>query len=373
MPSLDTARRLKVECLANGICISEAAREALTFGEHPLSVFEYPTTSGVTFFTQDDIYVNGPFHGVYQKTARAILDVSRKDGTFAVRWDDFEQTVEVMPLPGFLEARNSEGGRICSVVMSHADRARLSPISGCAFNCQFCDTNLMPYRVASKEEVLEGLAAALADSVLPARHVLISGGTPSPEDWPAIDETVEAVLRCCPLPVDVMLAPREDSLATVDKLVAWGTHGFAINLEIFDDDIARRLVPEKAELGRKTYARWIERAVELTGGRGRVRSLLLVGLEPMERTLEGVEWLARLGCDPVLSPFRPGSGTPLESHPVPDAALLTRLWLEASEVVSQYDVRLGPRCIPCQHNALAFPDGTDAYYFSCKADPDEQT
>jgi hypothetical protein len=111
------------------------------------------------------------------------------------------------------------------------------------------------------------------------------------------------------------------------------------------------------------YFDFIDKAVNAFGI-GKVRSLLIVGLEPPEDTLEAVYQLARRGCDPVLSPFRPDPSTPLRSLPPPTAELLERIYLESLEIISPYPVKLGPRCIPCQHNTLTFSDGTDAYFHS---------
>ena len=95
-----------------------------------------------------------------------------------------------------------------------------------------------------------------------------------------------------------------------------------------------------------------------------MRSLLLVGLEPLERTLAGIEFLASLGCDPVLSPFRPAPGTELSDHRPPSADLMLEAWERSSQIVERHDVKLGPRCIPCMHNTVTAPDDSGAYYYS---------
>lgn len=165
------------------------------------------------------------------------------------------------------------------------------------------------------------------------------------------------------MPVDVMMAPRHDT-KLIDQLFEWGVYGYAINLEIFDEETAKCIAPQKRRLSLRAFEQNIERAVQRTGGNGRVRSLLLVGLESEERTLRGVEFLSRLGCDPVLSPFRPAPGTALANHPSPPYEVLESVYLKSLEIVERYRVKLGPRCIPCTHNTLTFADSTDAYYFS---------
>src|SRR5574340_1458117 len=106
-----------------------------------------------------------------------------------------------------------------------------------------------------------------------------------------------------------------------------------------------------------------DRAVRAFGP-GRVRSLLIVGLEPEESVLRGVEFIASHGVDPVLSPFRPAPGTRLADVRPPSADAMRRLYESAEEIAQRHGVKLGPRCVPCQHNTITFPDGTDAYVYS---------
>src|SRR5262249_22894405 len=95
-------------------------------------------------------------------------------------------------------------------------------------------------------------------------------------------------------------------------------------------------------------------------GPGRIRSLLMVGLESMEATLAGVEFLALRGCQPVLSPFRPAPGTRLEKMPPPRTEFLVEVYLRAREIGDRRGVNLGPDCLPCQHNTLTFPDDANS-------------
>jgi hypothetical protein len=206
------------------------------------------------------------------------------------------------------------------------------------------------------------MEVARTDARVPVHHVLISGGTPTRRDFGYYDEVCGAVVAAAGMPVDVMMVARPET-DWIDRLVDLGVHGFSINLEIYGD-AASSITRLKHRIGLSALARNIERAVELTGGQGRVRSAVVVGLEPLESTLEGVEFLARLGCDPVLSPFRPAEGIRLARTRPPSIDFQERLYLEALEIACRHGVKLGPRCIPCQHNTLTFPDGSADYYFS---------
>lgn len=361
--ALTAMERLKISCLTNGIRVTPQAEEMLSQGgKVPLTIREYATTGGVTLELEQDIFVNAPFAEWYTTRAEASLELDPVNGNLYVAFEGQVYAARALPLPGYLGRQDSQGRPVQATTMSHADRVRLSPIFGCSFSCRFCDFVGKKYVRRPAEQVLEGLQVAQQDAVLPVKHVLISGGTPSARDYGYLDDIFERVIRTAGMPVDVMLAPRKNDI--VDRLAAWGVHGYSINIEVFDEQIAAEIAPQKHRLGHKQYAQSISRAVENVGSTGRVRSLILVGLEPEESTLAGVEFLARLGCDPTLSPFRPGSGTPLENTPPPSQEMLERVYLRSREIVERFGVKLGPRCIPCQHNTLTLPDGSSGYYYS---------
>ena len=363
--SPESALDLKISCLARGVRVLPSAKEHLSRGGRvPLSIHEYPTTGGVTFILRGDVFINAPFDEWFCESAEARLDWDKPTEQFVVRFRGEAFPVSLLPLPGYLGTQDDDGTLVSRIVMSHADRARLSPLNhGCAFSCKFCDLAAKKYTKYTTDKVLRALSVAKSDNALPVRHVLVSGGTSNASDQPYFDEIVRTVVHEAGCPVDVMMTPRRE-IGFVDEYAGWGLKGFSLNLEVFAPEVAKSVAPEKARLGLETWARAIRRAVDLTGGHGRVRSLLVVGLEPLESTLAGVEFLARLGCDPVISPFRPAQGIQLSHIPPPSEEFLRTVFTRGSEIAHQYGVLLGPRCIPCQNNVLAVPIGQSGYYFS---------
>jgi hypothetical protein len=259
--------------------------------------------------------------------------------------------------------------------VTHTDRVRVSPISGCAWKCKFCD---LPYEFAYRKKhadnLLEVIRVAQRDPLSPARHVLISGGTPrapiparpgrpGSDDEAWIDGVFEHLAERSPLPVDVMMPPRRD-LGHPAWLRGVGVTGVSINLEISDPDRARALAPAKAKVGREHSLRYIEHAVEAFGV-GFVQSLLVFGsaIEPLESTLRGVRSLVERGCVPVLSAFRPHHLTPLADAPAASYEEMVDVLARATEICVQVDngVLPGPRCIACCHNTVTIPDDSPFY------------
>ena len=141
----------------------------------------------------------------------------------------------------------------------------------------------------------------------------------------------------------------------------------SVNLEVSDPARALKITPNKArKLGRQHYLDYIEVAVEAFGV-GFVQSLMVFGddVEPLESTLRGVRDLVERGCLLVLSPFRPDPNTPMAKRGArpPSVDDMKRAWEGTLAVCATVGgpIKPGPRCIPCHHNTLTFPDGSNFY------------
>lgn len=355
--ALDTAEQreledLKIAMLSRGVRM-DADTLARLGGAQNITAHEYATTGGIPF-RMGDIYVNAAFDEWYCDSSTVTFGYD--DSPHLVFAGKRFEIDEVYPLPGYLGCENDRGVRIDDIAFSHLDRVRLSPIVGCAYDCAFCD---LPGRINLRPlaDIQSAAEVALADERLPPRHLLISGGSPGPRQWPEFTDTLVALVRSLSprLPVDVMMSSGPGTVELVHRLVDAGAHGFALNIEVESSDAATVHIKGKHRRARPHFDATVSAAVDRLGSTGRVRSLILPGLEPVEETLNGVEHIASLGADPVLSPFRPAQGTQLvDAEPVSAEAL--RLVLDGSRsIASRHGVRLGPRCLPCQHNTLGFP------------------
>lgn len=366
-------QRIKVQLMTEGLGIDRDTKANLErFVDRPLTLSDYASTSGITLRLEDDIWVNAPIsefnpNFVDNPSNRLIFE-----GEHTLIVNERESyAAELIPVPDYHDKKLRDGSPITWIAVTHSDRVRLSPIKGCALQCDFCD---IPFDRKSEEpryrggkdidNIVEATEIALEDSALPAQHVLISGGTPRKKDYQYENEVYERVVEACSgIEVDIMMVPIR-GLLRIRHLKEAGINGLSINMEVWGSEVSRSIMHNKAKSSRDNYLRFIDDAVREFGP-GKVRSLLLVGLESIEDTLQGVEALAQRGCDPVLSPFRPDPITPLALMRPPSSSELLEVWQRSMEIVERYEgVKLGPRCIPCMHNTLTFPDGTGAYYYS---------
>lgn len=355
--SLTQAQRLKFGLLGNGLHVTVRARDMLAdlTGDGRLSSADYASTSGIILQLDDDTWVNAPiidFNPNFVTDSQYRLDYV--DG-FVVHGETLESSASIWRRPRF-HGTHGPYGELNNLVVTHTDRARLSPLRSCAMKCSFCnipfDDPLEFYRFKPLDAAIHAVQTAVDDPIQPARHLLISGGTPKPKDAERLGQLYTAVIKAFPdLPVDIMNVP-------IPKLFDWQTLGqeknfseVSINLEIFSRDIARAIAPHKYHRGRSFYLDEIEKAATALGS-DRVRSMLIVGIEPLSSTLEGVTAIIERGGVPVLSPFRPDPSTPLSDARPPTAGELLHAFLRAEELADRLGSRLGPDCTPCTHNTL---------------------
>jgi hypothetical protein len=353
--TLSAAETLKFEVLAAGIKIDERAREYIgrANGDRPLTPADYASTSGVILRLDGDVWVNAPIpehNPNFVDETRFTL--TERDGRLTLEGRGLSASASFWLPPRYHDEVNEHGVAHATYAFTHSDRVRISPIAGCAYTCKFCD---LPYEFRYRRKDVEGLVAAIAaardDPVQPAHHILISGGTPRPDDFDYLRQVYETVITTFQdLPVDIMMVPIPE-IVDVPWLADLGVNELSINLEIFNETIARDVMPRKFRAGRDELLRFAGAAAEILGP-GRVRSMLMVGLEPLEDTLAGVRALIDIGCVPVLSPFRPDPLTPLRDVPPPTADDMRETYQLAFEICRAAGSPLGPSCRPCAHNTL---------------------
>lgn len=370
---LSRAERAKFEIFFGGIAISKAAEEYVMkpYGQRPLTLADYASTSGVSLVLDHNVWVNAPIaqyneNFVFEPKYDLIFDGNglilrnREE-----RWDVPAQFV---PVPAYFNERTEAGDLFTEFVHTHTDRARLSPVRGCAMRCKFCD---IPYEFKGRylpkpiDRLIEAARRAINDPVQPAAHFLISGGTPGARDYEYLRQTYLTLIKeFSEVHFDIMMAPMPE-LLDLDELDKAGVGELSMNVELWDPEVAARIMPEKFRQGRTAYLDFIARSVDKLGTH-RVRSILIVGLETKESTLEGVEALAKVGCATVLSPFRPDPITELATHPPPTPDEMIDVYWRARAISEKYGLKLGPKCTPCSHNTLTLDDGSGAYGYHAK-------
>jgi len=120
------------------------------------------------------------------------------------------------------------------------------------------------------------------------------------------------------LDVHLIVYPPED-LHMLD-LLKDSNFSIAMNSEIYDKKLFNKYCPGKKIIaGQNHTLTSLGKAVEILG-RGRVFSIFVGGLEPLESLEKGLQELSALGVTPIINVFHPDPGTPLENHSSPSVS-----------------------------------------------------
>ncbi len=340
--------KLKARLLEKGIKVSEGAKKVLDKQSDIWLMDDYITCSGITLKYENQYATVGveessPYELVEKRKKLYITDGS----------DEIETTV-ITPPDYMKDELIIDGKKITVYVNTYTDRTRLQLMSGCSNNCKFCNAVEFKYELNSIKGMEEALEIALKQTK--TRHLLISSGSVWEHDLEKITEMYDYfVKKYSYLDIDIMMTPRgftnyNDSSqyeGYIKHLKEIGVHGLSINMELNNPTYLKRYCPEKYAIGQKNYLKFLETAVKVFG-KDKVRSLLIVGIEPLEETLKGVEKLAKIGVNPVLSPLFPYG----EANFPPKADLFIEAKEKSEEICKKYKIKMGPLCKPCTHNVL---------------------
>ncbi len=124
----------------------------------------------------------------------------------------------------------------------------------------------------------------------------------------------------------------------VDRLFAAGADRLAISLEIWDQELARKIMPGKMKYtGRRRHLEALE-YIAATHGRNRACSNFIVGLEPADSLLEGADYLASRGIVPIASVWIPFGRPVLGSMKAPDLDYYRKVKLGLAGIYEKYGI-----------------------------------
>lgn len=123
---------------------------------------------------------------------------------------------------------------------------------------------------------------------------------------------------------------------SLDRVFAAGADRVSMSLEIWDEELARVVMPGKAKaIGRTHHLDCLE-YVASTFGAGKACSNFIIGLEPAESCLEGAEYLAARGVVSIASVWIP-FGRPVQgSMRVPDLAFYRAVKLGLARIYEKH-------------------------------------
>lgn len=343
---------LKIGLLNQGIRFSPEAKKALARkGSIRQGVFQ---SVDLTF--PNGSVINSPYHNKFSDLT-----------PYCIEWNgtDFLLSYEKVPLSTVTLAaadphrdRTASGGtRFRDAAFLATDRLRIHHEFRCYFKacgngCRFCNLK-QKTGCFSIEDVCEVIDFYLEH--VPFRHFLIGGGSGcDAEETSNILALVRHIRSKSDKPIYAMCLPPKD-LSVLSEYHKAGINEIGFNLELFDRAIAAEIMPGKGQIPLSQYEMAYREAVRLWGRHGDVRSLMVLGLEPLNSFYQGIAWLCKLGVMPIVSVFRPMDNIGLRHALPPSNEQIETAFYRGAEIAAQYGLILGPACHACRNNTLSMP------------------
>ncbi len=342
--------RLKIALLNQGARISSSAKFSLAW--------KGGMREGV--YRSLDIDIDGSKYNVPLSTKLSALspfEIDYRDGRFVLCYHGQGIVPVDMDLRFPYLTKATRGGiPLERIFLLATDRLRIQNCSFCTFveakmKCRFCEAIHYPIQFRT-DDVLEAIEGIFSLENRPFRHVMIGGlSNHRGQEREPILKICRRIRQFSDMPIYLMCLPPED-LSDIDAYIQAGVTEFGFNLEVFDQDIAREIMPGKGLIPLDQYDAAFRYAHERLRGSGWVYSALVVGLEPGASLLAGVEHLCRMGVRPILSPFLALPETPFQSRIPLSNAEIRDIYHETLCILAKHGMELGPDCPECRNNTL---------------------
>ena len=340
---------LKIMLLSHGITISKEAEQLLK----KVNGINYKEFEALDLVIENKYYISVPYQTEFAPLSPFKIDIY-DEKLYLFYYDTRMFSVFVRGEDPLANRTTKAGIAFSEISYLGHDRLRIYHRLGCHFkqlskSCDFCDidNDNRILTLASIQEVIETYK-----NHPQIKHFLIGGGSQPPnDDFEFVCKIAKLLKKTCSKPIYLMSLPMKNR-NILNKLKVSGVTEVAFNIEIYDRKIAELYMPGKGLIPLTTYLDALKEAVSVFGNTGGVRSIFIVGLEPKETLLKGIEEVCKIGVSPILSLFKPIENTPLHYLLPPSDAEILDIVIKAEDICKKYGVQLGPTCSFCEDNTL---------------------
>ena len=160
--------------------------------------------------------------------------------------------------------------------------------------------------------------------------------------------TISEITKVSKLPIFIEIGPLNRQ--EIESLHSTGTDSISFNLEVYDQKMREKVIPGKAKKNPLDVYLSSMRTASEVFGENQVSSWILIGLEPPEKTIEGIRKIAEAGAIPLPKPFRPLYGADYEKKKPPrveDAVLIYGEWLDTIKECGLNPLKAKAGCARC--------------------------
>ncbi|HPR63438.1 MAG TPA: hypothetical protein PK014_04395 [Thermoanaerobaculia bacterium] len=274
-----------------------------------------------------DIWMNVPVEEDFVQNTPYFL---KKTSTGYIVWDSRENInypVMIPPTPDWYNQKTYRGNPMSMVGVLQGTYLGIYIANSCMFwhpkvamNCKFCTTglNVGVNEIVNKdvEEVVEVCRTAKERSGVTFVH--FNSGWQGGKGVEIVAPYIKAIREKVGLFTGVQLVPEpKETLWKYDWLIDLGANHFSFCYEFHNPQYFRDLLPGKEKyLSREAFFN----AMEYTSrklGKGKVSGEIIAGVEPLEDTLQAIDYITSVGAFPTVCIFRPVIGSDMEHYPTP--------------------------------------------------------
>jgi len=276
-------------------------------------------------------------------TEKSTYELHQDDDGFYLHCAGEDERVDLVETPAFYHKETRSGARMGSISSLHDRLLMLYPTMGCGFfaksgaACQYCQYESMLNEeeppIHDPLDLVEVVRAALEEREVDTVY-LYNGFAPGADaGLKRLLPVIALLRRHLPYQQIALETVAPTDLHVIDELYDAGLDIFVCNLELNDEKRFAEVCPGKAENGGQERI-WeaLHHACSVFRA-GAVVSHLIVGLEPLESTIEGMKSMVEAGIVPLLIPFRPLPATPLADQSLASLDDVEQALLIQSELV----------------------------------------
>ncbi len=334
---------LKLDLAIRGAVLDETVRSQENLFHGPTA--HGPVSRSVELILPGDVLVSAPVDQSY--TSDSPYKLVQTKGRFLLESDGETAEVRLVEQPRYYAMQTRSGIPMSSIGASYGPYIAINPAPRCSFSsqgtqCHFCDATTQGTERTEPipvEDVIDTVRAAFADGS--SEFVYLHMGYVDSDDAGVqfIEPYVRAIKRHFDTLVAVQLQPPREN-RWIDYIYAIGVDAISYSVEIHDEKILESLCAGRSQqVGRSRYYDALRHAATIFPN-GTVWSDLIVGLEPIESTLAGLDALVDIGVLPVLSVFHPLSDTELRDHPMPTTQDVAPVFAYLFERVRQAGINM---------------------------------
>jgi hypothetical protein len=294
-----------------------------------------------------EIWMNAPVVESFVQTSPYVLHNGSGGLEIHDERENFRYPIRVPERPVWYGWETSHGTPMARVGVLQGTYLGIYINPVCEFwktslQCRFCTTgqNVGGAETATKDidDVVETCRAAKEQSG--ATFVHLNGGFEGGHGLEHVEPFVRAIKDRVGMLVGVQLTP-ERELSRYDRLIAMGVDHFSFCVELLDPEWFARICPGKARtLGQDLFFEAMEYCAARLP-RGAVSGELIAGIEPIERTIDGIERIARAGAFPTVCIFRPTIGSDMEDWAPPAYDDMRRVMAAMYDACRRHRIPIG--------------------------------